>query len=62
MPLPKLDPVPNFVAGPQSVRCDECRWEGVWILPEEINQLISALFEHIEQHGVVLPKFSSQIF
>lgn len=62
MPLPKLDPVPSFVAGPQAIRCDECGWEGIWILPEETNQVIGSLFEHIQQHGIILPKFSCQVF
>ena len=62
MPIPKLDQIPTFVAGPQSIKCEECEWEGVWILPEEMIQMIASLFAHIEQHGVILPKFSCQVF
>lgn len=61
MPV-KTDPVPTFVAGPQSIKCEECNWEGIWILPEEINVLIAALFEHLQQHGITLPIFTCQVF
>ena len=62
MPLPKLDPVPTFVAGPQSLKCEDCGWEGVWILPEETITFVHAVFDHIQQHGIILPRFTSQVF
>jgi hypothetical protein len=62
VPLPKVDPLPAFVAGIQTVKCEECGWEGVWALPEETQSLIASIFEHLQQHGITLPTFTCQVF
>ncbi len=50
--------VPRVTAGIRSIRC-ECGWESVFLVPEEQDTMIVAMFEHLTKtHEVVLPKFS----
>lgn len=51
------DPLPVVYSGPRTIRCTACEWETVKVIPEEVDSMVEAVLEHIQQHGINIPQF-----
>lgn len=58
----KVDVIPSISTGPRTVKCNECGWESTWIMPEEVDIMIDYILMHIQQHGVVIPRFQVTLY
>ena len=57
LPIRETPTVPEVVLGPRTVQCCQCNWEAVFILPEQIDDLLISIVQHIQQHGIETPQF-----
>ena len=54
-PRIQFDPVPQFIAGAMTAKC-ECGWESVFIMPEEHISIMQLVFIHLRDvHHIELP-------
>jgi len=62
--VPCLDAMfPRITAGPIQIRCNEpgCRWEAMYVLPEEMFKYFVGVLVHMrEVHGVRLCNMTSE--
>ena len=56
-----VDPVPAVLAGIQTIKCSECDWETVTLVPEESTIVMCKILDHIQQHGIEIPTFTAEI-